>query len=270
VLLSRSLFLILVGFSLAPSLALSQSFWGGDSGGHHIYWGGTDLVATNAATKNTGFSAQIQADNAWRNLTRNRGDGTCSAEFGYTLASVVGPIMSFRQEEKFTCGKFASWSNGLMAINLNKSTEGNPAPAHLSDYFPETALLFALLSDSTIKTVIGEAEPKSLKELAGILIEHGMFLRNHCSYSFASAFLDHFGFYDARPAAVDVRIALSPTKGTCPGKLVELNLELPLSNSPLQTAITSAKGEHHGILTKGLHEGGYKSFETFIRYPRPH
>lgn len=242
----------------------AQTLWHGDSGGYRIQWSAANLEARPIAGAGEPFDARAQAQKEWQRIRSDKpAKEEYSAEFDYTLLSVVDSVMSFEYGAECDCGgAHPSASTIFLTLDLLK----RHAAASLLDYFAPATLYAALMKDDVVKAALGEKKPTSFAELSSAL-QDAHYATDGCDYTFESDFLSHFAFYDYRPGFVDVRISLPYAYEVCRGSFIQLGLELPVSDAPLKTALANAQLGRHGILMKALQRKAGKDTSTIFSFP---
>ena len=134
----------------------------------------------------------------------------------YDLASLVGPLLSVKASLYWEGGAHPGHLTRLETINL----ETGKSPVLLTDLFPETTLLAALLKDQIIQKSLAGRKPKTIEEL--IKITDG-----GCEVDFR--FLNEsFAFHHIQGDRVAVRIGLPHGCEVMRGNYTELGLYLPI------------------------------------------
>jgi len=256
--------------ALTPGLSSSQRLWQGESGGFQITWSSAALAARQSGGAPIAFDAVGLSKAKWQNLTSGGDAEKYSAEFDYKLLSVVGPIASIEYGEECDCGGAHPMEfTGFSAFNLSKSDPQKPVSASLLDYFSPEVLYAALMNNEVVQAILHERKPPSFSALSDILEKDGNYTHSDCEYAFGSDFVQHFAFYDARPAVVDVRISLSHAVETCRGSFIQVGLELPVTDATLKTSLAEAKLGRHGILMKELRRKVGPDSATTVSFPVP-
>ena len=79
----------------------------------------------------------------------------------YDLASLVGPLLSVKTSLYWEGGAHPGYLTRLETINL----ETGKSPVLLTDLFPETTLIDALLKDRVVEKSLAGRKPKTIQEL---------------------------------------------------------------------------------------------------------
>ena len=225
--------------SAAPAAASPIPIWQGASGGFDISWS-TDGIKASASKGARVFSAKEIADVDFQDFDN------CDATEAWTVLSVVGPLVSVKQEENATCAQAAHTSayTDILTIDLNQPKK---APS-LADYFSEAELYAALMGDGIVKKTLaaaGKPTPETSAGLLALLADNS----SECDYRFEPATLTHFAFHHVEKGKVAVRVGLPYNCEAARGKLTQLGLLLPIPAS-LKDALTAAAAQKQGFLAK--------------------
>ena len=128
----------------------------------------------------------------------------------YDLASLVGPLLSVKESLYWEGGAHPGHLTRMETVNLDT----DKSPVLLTDLFPETALLAALLKDRIIQKSLAGQKPKTIRELIQMAdggCEIGFHLLN-----------ESFAFHHIRKDRVAVRIGLSHGCEVMRGNYTEL------------------------------------------------
>jgi hypothetical protein len=134
----------------------------------------------------------------------------------YDLASLVGPLLSVKESLYWEGGAHPGYLTRMETVNLVT----DKSPVLLTDLFPETALLAALLKDPIVLRSLAGQKPKTIRELIQVAdggCEIGFHLLN-----------ESFAFHHIRKDRVAVRIGLSHGCEVMRGNYTELGFYLPI------------------------------------------
>jgi hypothetical protein len=134
----------------------------------------------------------------------------------YDLASLVGPLLSVKANLYWEGGAHPGQLTRLETVNL----ETGKSPVLLTNLFPETMLLNALLKDRVVRKALGLQKPKTIAELIRMAdggCEIGFHLLN-----------ESFAFHHIQEDRVAVRIGLSHGCEVLRGNYTELGITLPI------------------------------------------
>ena len=134
----------------------------------------------------------------------------------YDLSSLVGPLLSVKATLYWEGGAHPGHLTRLETINL----ETGKSPVLLTDLFPETMLLAALLKDQIIQKSLAGGKPKTIQELIRMAnggCEIGFHLLN-----------ESFAFHHIQRDRVAIRIGLSHGCEVMRGHYTELGIYLPI------------------------------------------
>jgi len=242
--------------------------WTGRSGGFTIQWSATDINARQAGGALV-FSAKSLAQSGFKEFRDINTDSTtgqadkCVYQRNFTLLSVVGSIISFRDNYYSSCEGEAhpAGETRYTAIDLAKPGAvsykdemefdlSDPGKAvKLTDIFDETDIFNALRNDSLVKEAFADSpsQPRSLNELVESF--GGNVSDKHC-YSVDRDMLTRFAFHHLEKGKVAVRLGFSGA-GPCREYLTEIGILLPIPPSH-KTALAQAESGKEGLLMKDL------------------
>jgi hypothetical protein len=158
----------------------------------------------------------------------------------------VGPVVSIREESYLLQGDGTGSSGDAGFLSLDLSKGGKPAD--LRDYFPESAILSALLSDSLVAEGMKRRNariPATLPELIKALTDD----QDEEFHSFDPDLLKHFAFHHLEGDRVAVRLTGWIGYGAGHSTLVQLGILLPIPGS-LKAALEGASRGTGGFLMK--------------------
>ncbi len=229
-------------------IALSANqIWQGKSSGLNIHWTEADITA---------FQNGKRVFSAKSDLTKyDTNYPTCGDQDKRTLTllSVVGHIASIKDVTHYHCQNIDGNDPRIIAIDL-----ASGKPVSLTDFFPESAILKALLADSAIKKVLSNQTrpPATLKTLFQALddeLTHTAITAldedgSECQFSIETKyFLTQFAFHHINRDQVAVRLALTPAAQHCQWRLPQIGIYLPIPKT-LQAALKQAKKGKAGFL----------------------
>lgn len=245
-----------------------RMIWTGRSAGFTIQWSTTDINARRAGGALL-FSAKSLAQTGFKEFRDINTDSTtgqadkCVYQRNFTLLSVVGSIISFRDNNYSSCEGEAhpAGETRYTAIDLVKPGAvsykdemefdlNDPGKAvKLTDIFDETDIFNALRADSLVKEAFADSpsQPRSLNELVESF--GGQVSDKHC-YSVDRDMFTRFAFHHLENGKVAVRLGFSGA-GPCREYLTEIGILLPIPPS-LKTALAQAESGKEGFLMKDL------------------
>lgn len=263
----------------AEERATLRTIWRGESGGFVITWTTADIRAARVEQPHhavfaaaplalegfAAFRASLQASG------REAEPHHCVYERQFRLMSVVGPWLSFEDAVYAFCEGWAhpavetrftsidltkpgpveyAPSDGLPPIDVDVAEPGKAAK--LTDLFPESAVLQALLDDPILKQAwpLGDASklPRSLSELSQRLVDRPVEVGD-CLFRFPTDFLMRFAFHHRAKDRVTVRLGLPPKVGPCRTQHAHLGLALAVPDA-LKTPLALAASGRAGFLMR--------------------
>jgi hypothetical protein len=262
------------GNSAAPQeQKTAPVIWTGKSGGFEIRWTTADIQArplnqpdqvvfSAARLAHRGFQTFISPPNL------DGSEERVTYERKFTIISVVGSIVSLKDELYYNIQPSAhpGGETRFTAIDLAKSGEAvyvSPPEADLfeldlaklgkaaklTDFFPETGVLKALLNNASIKGALGGESPSSLANLFKLLQDQRIEINNEVPYLFPRDFLTRFAFYSLQKNKVTVRLGLPSASGAARYWYAELGLLLPIP-AALKESLTLAASGKEGFLMR--------------------
>jgi LysM repeat protein/uncharacterized protein YgiM (DUF1202 family) len=255
----------------------SHIIWQGESGGLKILWTSEDIIATKGGK--VLFSAKALArkdfeveflDSEFLN-SKSESDSECYYERTFALLSVVGTIANIKDMSHQYC-------RGAIRplVNIQFTTVDLAKPDNmvfLTDLFPESVLIRALLADSVMKKVLAKADittPSTLDEFWNIdWAELGVVARDsesgdECVFDIPGDFFARFAFHHLNKNQVAVRLGLSPAEQICQSSHAQLGIYLPIPTA-LNSALKSARKGQAGILMNTLKKIAGKQ-NTTVRF----
>ncbi|MFT3924588.1 MAG: hypothetical protein QM778_18760 [Myxococcales bacterium] len=236
-----------------PAPPASELIWEGESAGFHIRWTTSDVLVTQPARGEV-FSvarevrAELEAELAA--LKAGGGSdwvqGTCNRGSSVVLLSVVGSLLSYREERSTTC----PWQAHDFEETFYRTRDlTNGTNASLSSLFPAADVFSALRRDKLVMAALkdGSERPRRLSELVGALAP--VYTDTQC-FSFPDDVLTRFAFHHLEQDKIAVRIGL-PGAGLCRTNLTQLGLLLPVPPS-LREALGKAAELREGWLASSL------------------
>lgn len=258
--------------------------WTGQSGGFVFQWSAGDISARPLESL-TGvmFSVKSLAQRdfeAFREASKDPESGKtehCLYDRTFTLLSVVGPIISLRDNNSTTCDQAAhpGGETRYTAIDLSKAGNvgykelemevdlSNPGKiVKLTDIFGEAEILSALLADPLVREALSRSgsRPQTLSKLIEEFAGGANVTDKHC-YSVSEDMLTRFAFHHIENGKVAVRLGLSGA-GPCREFLTEIGILLPIPPS-LRTALAQAEAGKEGFLMKDLKKISRNRTTTF-------
>jgi hypothetical protein len=236
----------------------AKNIWHGKSGGFDITWSSTELSARDARGA-TAWSARTVAVVDFKDY-----EDQCEASEAWTALSVVGPILSARQEQNATCEgtPHPSAESSLIAVDVSR-------PQHqpsLADWFEEKDLYAALVADGIVKKTLEAGKltaPATSAELLKLLSENS----GDCLFRFEANSLTHFAFHHLEAGKVAVRVGLPYGCEAARGQLTQLGLLLPIPAS-LKEALEAADKRTQGFLAKDEKAVAKGASAGFSRHPK--
>lgn len=243
-----------------------QTLWTGSSGGYKITWSSTELLAQDSSGK-TVFSAHAAAEQGFQSYSDEmKGErvGRCSYTRTFKPLSLVGPLLSFRDELETSCEHEAhpGFSERLTTIDLSAG-EIKYIPDEENDYsiavkpskgivslealFPSSSLLQSLNSDPLLARSMS-SPAKSPAEIPDDVKEGGIAVPSQpCSFELPPDYLTRFIFHHSERGKVAIRLQLVPKGGACHAERANLGLLLPIPEKN-EAAVSNAKLGKEGFL----------------------
>ena len=278
-------------------LAANQPIWIGESGGLNIRWTEEDITATESEVM---FSAKQKEGEVVFSAKQKKGKVVFSAkkDLSYylseeqkcktgkrtmTILSVVGSIASIKDTPKFHCKNDDQGFPRFTTVDLAKSGK----VVSLTDLFPESDILKALLAVPAIEDALAESEitkaPATLKEFIEKLdfgltrsipvAREDIDNSKNCLwlseddddgddndegchfYLDAKHFLSQFAFHHIEDDKVVLHLGLLPAEPTCQWCHAQISIYLPIPTT-LQPALFEAKEGKAGFLMNNMKGGG--------------
>ncbi|HEX8651106.1 MAG TPA: hypothetical protein VF708_09710 [Pyrinomonadaceae bacterium] len=254
---------------LVSSVASNQAdriIWTGRSGGYTLRWSTTEIKASAAKTPtDILFSARAIAKkdfdefNAVMTGTDDPSPPDCTYERTFTLLSVVGSLVSLRDNYYSSCTGEAHPAGETRLLTLDLAKPGqvdydeemdtdinNPGKViKLTDLFPETDIVQALLADPFVRKNMLNPEIKSTpKTLEEFLNSIAMTNSEEVCLTIDNDWLTRFAFHHIENGKIAVRLGFSGL-GPCRERLTEIGLLLPIPTSlksPLALAASAKEG----------------------------
>jgi len=264
--------------------AAQRMIWTGQSGGFVFQWSAADISARPVESL-TGvlFSVKSLAQRdfeAFREASKDPDSGKiehCLYDRTFTVLSVVGSIISLRDNNSTTCDQAAhpGGETRYTAIDLSKAGNvgykelemevdlANPGKiVKLTDIFDEADILSALLADPLVREALNRSgsRPRTLSKLIEDFAGGASVTDKHC-YSVSEDMLTRFAFHHIENDKVAVRLGLSGA-GPCREFLTEIGILLPIPPS-LKTALAQASTGKEGFLMKDLKKISRDKATTF-------
>ena len=204
-----------------PAGSAGAPLWSGSAAGYRVEWTTADLRVRHGAAPLPVFSVRAQ----WQ--ARAGSVGRCTGGNALALQSVVGPLLSFREQSDGQCeGSAQPWAwVRLVAVDVSRGGQ----PASLTDVFPEALLLEALLADKRVQEALnsGAAGPAPAT-LAALVQRIADYPSEDCRWGFSPDLLSRFAFHRVNRERVAVRIGLSHGCEVARGSFTQLELVLPV------------------------------------------
>ncbi len=202
-------------FGLQASLPVQATpHWQGAAGDYHIKVSGDQFQQIQPVKKNL------------LPLLYSMGDEEmfCEAERQVQLKSWVGTLISFEQSDNWNCIATAHPGAYSQIKTLNLVSQ---SPLKLTQIFPDSQVLKALLADPIVKKYLPVKPPRfrSSQHLMDYLVDKGT---GECAYTFEQDSLSAFYFHHTKGNQVAVRIGLSHGCEAARGQLTEIGIYLTL------------------------------------------
>ena len=253
-----------------------KAIWKGRSGGIEIEWTTDDLFANSgekverifkslAKRGHEEFLVDISTDKT------KDGASNCDYRRDFEVLSIIGTLISFSDTEYTDCGgahpstemRFTtvdlarpgevSYGQGDNAMDVDLRNPGKAVK--LTDYFSESDILSALLSDRVIKLAFAEARvsspPQTLASLPEIFAKNDYVL-NGTDLSLRPDFLTRFAFHHLEGDLVAVRLNLPSIAFAYRSQQIGLLLPIP---SELRQPFALAAIGHEGFFMKEAPRG---------------
>ncbi len=265
--------------STAEERTTLRTIWRGESGGFVITWTTADIRAARVEQPHHAvFAAASLAQEgfaAFRDSLPASGREAephhCVYERQFRLMSVIGSWLSFEDAVYAFCEGWAhpAVETRFTSIDLTKPGPVEYAPsaglppidvdvaglgkaAKLTDLFPESTILQALLDDPVLKQAWPVADPskipRSLGELSQRLADRPVEVGD-CLFRFPADFLTRFAFHHRANGRVAVRLGLPPKLAPCRTYHAQLGLALAIPDA-LKTPLALAASGRAGFLMR--------------------
>lgn len=196
------------------------------SGDYSVQVLANDLVAYHGSSQVLSMRALFQKEFDAFKAEQDKETLPCSFENTVHVMSLMGPYLSLRDEFFSMCARAAhpSEEKQVATYDLRKL----PAPAAITDLFPEGVVLRALLKDSVLAPQL-QTKPASLAALQAALPQEGFRAgKTECPFLLTDDFTKRFALHHVEGANIAVRISLEPAGGACRSATADLGLLLPL------------------------------------------
>lgn len=229
-----------------------KTIWKGFSGGIEIEWTTEDLFAKSGQKVEQIFSSlakrgydEFLDDISTVDKTKGRSTN-CDYRRDFELLSVVGTLVSFRDNEYVDCGgahpttemRFTTidlarsgevvYGQGDNAMDVDLQKPGKAVK--LTDYFADSDVLTTLLADRVIKRALANAPvsspPRTLASLPEIFAKSDYVL-NKTEVSLRPDFLTRFAFHHIEGDMVAVRLNLPSIAFAYRSQQIGLMLPIP-------------------------------------------
>lgn len=242
------------GFSTAqaqgrnPAGRKAATIWTGQSGGYTWRWTTADLTATPSSDAgHTAFSAKKVERKAARAETN---EVQTSFECSLTLLSVAGTLASYQRDYYWEGGAHPSGVITFVTVDVSKPYR----PLKLTEFFPDSAILKALLTDPIVQKVMTRekiAAPKTSAALVQQLKYQFFGGEDEAMYSFSEDLLSRFAFHhlDLKSGQVAVRLHVSWGAEAFRFQTTQIGILLPIPEK-LRAALIQAEKREQGFLMK--------------------
>lgn len=271
---------LLLGASLLLSVSClahrqarrETTIWTGQSGGFTLRWTSADIIAAPAGEPaRVIFSAKDIAQKKFlafkKENLQDEPSWQCSYTLRFKLLSLVGSLLSYEENGDSYCGQVngPGWNHPSDQISYRVIDLNQPSrQIHLTDFFTESSVLTALLSDATVKEALKSAEhstqPRTLAELAKMVTEGGVGIMpakgtaeapKECGFIFPEVPIREFAFHHIENGRVAVRLSLEPNSGACHSAHAQLGILLPIPTM-LEGSLTAAQSRAEGFLMEAI------------------
>jgi hypothetical protein len=228
-----------------PTPRPSTVAWANKAGGHEVRWSKDDILVRSGDDKP--FSAK-----AYMAKQLNVADypGGTYLEASARVKSVVGGIMSLQYSCYYDVPGAAhpGGETRFAAINVAKPEQ----PVKLTDMFPESDVLKALLADPQVKGLLKQhgmkQPPKSLEALFQTLEFATIGTKNH-AYTFSQDVLSQFAIHHVEGNQAFVRLGMPSASGADRYAFGQLGLKLPI---PAALRPAFAQAQKAGTVAQAL------------------
>jgi hypothetical protein len=230
------------------ALKRAETLWAGKSGGYTWNWTTADLTAApSSASGRTAFSAN-KAERKVAGAATN--EVQTYFECSITPLSVVGTLVSYERDYAWEGGAHPSGAITYITVDVSKPYR----PLKLTDFFSDSAILKALLTDPIIQKVMTRekiAAPKTSAALVKLLNFKNFGGEDDDKYGFSEDLLSRFAFHhvDLTNGQVAVRLNISWAIEVFRFQTTQIGLLLPLPEK-LRTALAKADQQQQGFLMK--------------------
>jgi uncharacterized protein YecT (DUF1311 family)/uncharacterized protein YgiM (DUF1202 family) len=228
--------------------AANKTIWQGQSGGLDIHWTEANITAIQG-TKIL-FSAEALARKAFeKKFLGDSGKGAvCEYQRTFSLLSVVGNVASMKDTLEQHCQAIMKGYHRFTTVDL-----ANPEKrVELTDFFPESVILKALLADTVIDKTLTNAgiktTPSTLEALYLFLDKQTLIARDteeggKCQFILSEDFLTQFAFHHVNGNRIAVRMTLSPATAACRWSHAQLGIYLPIPSTFKVAFMQAQKGQ---------------------------
>ena len=224
--------------------------WAGSRTGVSLRWTTADLYSRSAGGKEKRHLsplAQKEVEEFIASL--DPGDRGCEYGFSFRLLSVVGDLVSFAAHSGLFCGgAHPTLGVEFGVVNLAAGATG----ARLTDLFPESEILVAMLADPVVKKALAEQPNSAPVRTLADLVERFASERyelGSTGYELGHDFVSGFAFHHIEGDKIAVRIGLPPLYGANHATQLQLGILLPIPDG-LRQSLLLADQQREGFLMK--------------------
>jgi uncharacterized protein YecT (DUF1311 family)/uncharacterized protein YgiM (DUF1202 family) len=256
------------------AVSADNTIWQGNSGGLDIHWTKADITAHYEGKMLFSAKKDLAQKSFEREVLDYSNTGpVCEYTRTLALLSVVGTIASMKDMFEQHCQGFIHGFHQFTTVDLTNLNE----VVKLTDLFPESLILEALLADKLIKKALknDKTQPSTLATLFEAVKQNRLIIRDadleqDCHFKFPENALTQFAFHHLNNNQVAVRLALLPSSANCQWSHTQIGIYLPIPPS-LKWAFKQAKENQAGFLMENQKSKQktpfYFSTDTYTPYP---
>jgi len=227
-----------------------ETVWSGTAGSFRWKWTTQDLAAASASTGRTAFSALGFEKRTSPLLKDEKADPVDTyVECTVQPLSIVGSIACYERDYYWEGGAHPSGSIDYIAVDAASSGR----KLSLTDLFPDSAVLEALMSDKIIRDTLKrnavKGTPRTSKQLVELLAGKAFGGDENGQFGFQDDFLQRFAFHHIEGDKVAVRLNVSWNYEIYRFSSTQIGILLPIP-ARLRSALENADSRRQGFLMR--------------------